>query len=174
MFRSSLAGLRAPGASQGRPGWRERGHVVSSGVVLRTLLVRGDPGQPRGVAQGGSCFCRDRSAVSRWVSATAHLQADGTGSPGIIRRPSSYLLSARHPRNHDVFTGWPRTSLGSAWSLAARRRNRMVKIFLPGGCLRGEENVPWGFTCRVKPGPLQPGAHLCGWMSLVGPTAALG
>ena len=50
--------LVLPGRPWGHPGWHECGHVVAFGVVLRTLLVRGDPGQPRGVARGGSGFYR--------------------------------------------------------------------------------------------------------------------
>ena len=64
MIRGSLANPRSPGVSQGTSEVVRGGHVVTSWVALQTLLVRGDPGQLRGVARGGSGFNRDGGVVN--------------------------------------------------------------------------------------------------------------
>ena len=72
-------------------------------------------------------------------------------------RLSSYRLSARLSCNHDVFTGKPRSSLGSVPSSAAWRRNPLRfspgKNLLPGGCLRGKERPSPGFSRQAGTWP---------------------
>jgi len=101
--------------------------------------------------------------------ATVHLSLDVTrlrDKPALpaLRHPGSRLL-----RNHGVFTGKPRPSLGSVLTLVARRGNLWDhphgKVFRPGGCLRRGGKGP-SRASPSGPSPVQPGRV---WGPLGGP-----
>jgi hypothetical protein len=143
-----------PEAPRDVPGW-------SSSGLVGPCLARGDLGQPRVGGRGQVVSYRD-GMCNKWrrAPATVHLPLDVTRlrdkpAQPALRRPGSRLL-----RNHGVFTGKPRPSLGSMLTLVARRGNLWdhphSKVFRPGGCLRRGGKGP-SRASPSGPSPVQPG-----------------
>ena len=146
------------------------------------LVVRGDLGSTPGRRLGTPCFYHDGCAVNGGGPLPPPIYSLMGRSIGINRpsRVSSYRLSTRRPRNHDILTGKPRFSSGSVPSLAARRHNPLG--FLPGKDLFTgrvsswrRKGLPRVSRDGLSPGPSRAGTHLHGrliWARARSPASA--